>query len=228
MNENRNEEEYKRYFEEIAEWQKKMNLMSKSEVDAGYENFVHRHVQDSLSLMKFIKKEDITSVIDIGSGAGIPAIPLAIANPSWSIVLVESRQKKALFLESVLQCLNMGNASVINERAEILAHLSAHREQYDLAIARAVGNLSETIELTLPFVRKNGHCALLRGVDDVENIDFSTNFALEIGGKLENVVEYSLKGIKNRRKVWIFQKESLTINKFPRKPGRIGTIIRKI
>lgn len=227
MIDNRKEEIYQRYFAEITDWQKKMNLMSRSEVDAGYEEFINRHVEDALSLLKCIKSDEVSHVIDSGSGAGIPAIPLAIENPEWKVVLVESIKKKAVFLESVLRSLNIRNAIVINERAEILSHFEAHREKYDLATVRAVGNITETIELTLPFVRKNGHCALFRGENDTENREFSTNFAVEIGGKLENVVEYSLKGIKNKRGIWIFQKNAVTKNKFPRNPKNLGKPTRK-
>ena len=227
MIDNKKEEMYKRYFAEITVWQTKMNLMSRSEVDAGYEEFINRHVEDALSLLKCFKSDEIIHIIDIGSGAGTPAIPLAIENPTWKVVLVESIRKKAVFLESVLKSLNIRNTVVINERAEILSHLEAHREKYDLATVRAVGNITETIELILPFVRKNGHCALFRGENETENKEFSTNFAVEIGGKLENVVEYSLKGIKNKRKIWIFRKNSVTKNKFPRNPKNLGKPIRK-
>ena len=123
-----------------------------------------RHIGDSLTLLPLIASARASRVIDIGSGGGLPALPLAITLPDVSFVLVESTGKKATFLQSTAAALGLGNVSVINGRAEEIGRdRDRHREQYDIVTARAVGKLNVLLELTTPLARVGGHVLAIKG-----------------------------------------------------------------
>ncbi|TVQ55174.1 MAG: 16S rRNA (guanine(527)-N(7))-methyltransferase RsmG [Phycisphaerales bacterium] len=123
-----------------------------------------RHIGDSLTLLPLIASAEASRVIDIGSGGGLPALPLAITMPNVSFTLVESTGKKAAFLESTAATLGLKNVAVINDRAEEIGRdREQHREQYDIVTARAVGKLNVLLELTIPLARVGGHVLAIKG-----------------------------------------------------------------
>ena len=225
--ENKKDTMYSLYFNKIIEWQSKMNLMSRKEIEKGYTNFIDAHILDALAIQTIFKDIHIRSIIDVGSGAGIPGIPLAIEDMQREVVLVESIKKKALFLESTAESLNLKRVMVVNQRAEEFSHTKTNRERYDLSTIRAVGSITESLELAIPFVKVNGVAALWRGEESAEDIEFSTIFAESLCGKLEKVVEYSLLALKKSRIIMIFRKFAPTPEIYPRKAKMLGKYIEK-
>ena len=131
-----------------------------------------RHILDSLTLVPLLTSLEARSVLDVGSGGGLPGIPLAILMPDVQFALLEATGKKARFLEDVVIDLGLHNVKVVNERAETVGadHKSGHREQYDAVIARAVGRLPVLLELTVPMTKVGGHVLAMKGAQAAEEI----------------------------------------------------------
>jgi len=176
-----------------------------------------KHYADSLALLKILPPSG--KAIDVGSGAGFPGLPLAIANSQWEWTLVESRQKKAEFIEDAAQQLNLTSVKVSSLRSEELGLDPAARDQFDLAVGRAVASLGAIVELLAPFVRTGGMVVAMKGPEE----DASTNNteALQrLGLGSPECIEYDLPFDAGRRKLMIFRKVAATPPEFPRRPGR--------
>jgi 16S rRNA (guanine527-N7)-methyltransferase len=172
-----------------------------------------RHVLDSLALLPYLISAGARRVVDVGSGGGLPGIPLAIAMPDVTFTLVEATGKKARFLEDVARQLELVNVAVISERAEALGQDSAHRERYDMAIARALGPLNVLLELTVPLVKINGHVLAIKG-ERAEQEVAAAKAALhllhaEVAGCVPTPTG----------KLVIIEKRRATPRKYPRRPG---------
>lgn len=130
-----------------------------------------KHIQDSLSLLPFLASAEVKTVIDVGSGGGLPGIPLAIAFPAAHFTLLEATGKKAAFLSEAVQALGLTNATVVNERAETAGQDHRRfREQFDATTSRAVGPLAVLLELTIPFLREGGHALAIKGERAAEEV----------------------------------------------------------
>jgi len=153
-----------------------------------------RHVEDSLAALPYLREiaSDAPSLIDIGSGAGLPGLALAIALPEWRIVSVEATGKKARFQKKVVQALGLSNVTVTQGRAETLAHDPAHRERYDAATARALAPLPVVAELTLPFVRLGGSALAWKGPSADEEIARARRACDRLGGRVGREIAYHL------------------------------------
>jgi len=181
-------------------------------------DFCSQHLLDSLTLSRFLPKPEF-SLIDIGSGAGFPAIPLAIIYPQAQIVAVESIQKKAKFITETAQYLNLENLSVQAERSEVIAHQARYREQFDFVTARAVSALNVLCELCLPFVKLNGRFLAMKTLSASEaEIPQAEAAIKELGGKLIECADVSAPRLPNRC-IIVIEKVTLTPSKYPRKPG---------
>ena len=204
------------YYNLLEEWNKKINLTSITE----FRSVQIKHFLDSLATFNSIPSIlfNTGSLIDIGTGAGFPGIPLKIALPGLKLTLLESTKKKTYFLETVSKVLKLNSTTIINKRAEDLAHDINFREKYDLATVRAVGNLAMISELCLPFCKIGGKLIALKNPNIQDEIKNAEHAIKLLGGKLENIKNIKLTENRITSLIEIF-KQTQTDNKYPRKPG---------
>ena len=161
----------------------------------------------------------ITTVIDIGTGAGFPGLPVAIALPTWQVTLLDSTQKKVRFLQEFVQAIGMNNVKAIADRAEFLAHQPSHREQYDLALVRAVGSAATCAEYALPLVRIGGIAVLYRGQWTDEDTKQLSSAAQQLGSRILHIHAWETPLTQGVRHCIYLQKKTLTADTFPRPVG---------
>ena len=199
---------------ELLRWNDMVNL---TRITAP-EDFAIKHVIDSLVLYKYLRIPMEAKVIDVGTGPGIPGLLMKICRPDLSLTLLESVRKKTDFLTYVSQRLGQGNIDIINDRAEKTAHDAGHREQYDVAVARAVSNLRVLSELCIPFVKVGGIFVAMKGTDSQPEIQEAYKAIDIMGGKLEKKWDYTI-GEEVGRRLVVIRKVKSTPVKYPRKPG---------
>ncbi len=203
----------------LTDWNKHMDLTAVLEES----EMVDRHYIDSLTPLKtdrlFPKG---TSVIDVGSGAGFPGIPLAIARPDIQVTLLDAQQKRIRFLQEVSMQLNLKNVRTVHGRAEDVAHLIEFRESFDLALARAVASLPALLELLLPFVHVGGRALCWKGPAVMDELPSGENAARLLGGKLEEPIPTSIPGRDWAHLLLPCLKTGKTLRQYPRKAGTPG------
>ena len=204
---------FKKYLNLLVEWNNKINLTSITEEN----DIILKHFIDSLTASEYIP--DNSKIIDIGTGAGFPGIPLKIYNETYNITLLDSLNKRVNFLNTVIEELELKNISAIHGRAEEFGHNTLYREKYDIAISRAVSNLSTLVEYMLPFIKKDGLCICMKGPNIKEEIDNSKNALKRLGGKIIKIEEFNLPNTDIKRNIIIIKKILNTDNKYPRKAG---------
>ena len=208
-----NVEKFNLYMKELLEWNEKINLTAITEE----KDIILKHFVDSLTALKYIKKG--SKVIDIGTGAGFPVIPLKIQREDIKIILMDSLNKRINFLKEMIIKLSLENIEAIHSRAEELARNIDYREGYDIAISRAVANLSTLVEYMLPFVKIGGKCICMKGSNIDEEVENSKKAIKELGGKLIKVDNFILPNSDYERNIIIIEKVSSTKEKYPRKAG---------
>ena len=206
-------EKFDKYMQLLLEWNEKINLTAIIEPD----EVKIKHFLDSLTVLKYINDED--KVIDIGTGAGFPGIPLKIMKPDAKISLLDSLNKRINFLNLVIEELELKNIEAIHGRAEEFARNKQYREKYDVAVSRAVANLSTLTEYMLPFVKVGGRCICMKGANVKEELDKAKNAIQELGGKIEKIDNFYLSNNDNERNIIIIKKVKETKSKYPRKAG---------
>ncbi|MCD8201296.1 MAG: 16S rRNA (guanine(527)-N(7))-methyltransferase RsmG [Clostridia bacterium] len=202
--------EFELYYDYLVGENAKYNLTSVTERD---DVFI-KHFMDSCVGAGFIGEG--ARILDIGSGAGFPGVPLKIVRPDLKVFLVESIGKKCAFLNSLVDCLGLSGVQIFNDRAELLAGEFIHRERYDVVTARAVAPLNSLCELTLPFVRVGGVFLAYKGKDVSDESDRARNALMLLGGKIVDVVSYELPQGKGLRNMLVVEKISSTPEIYPR------------
>lgn len=207
--------QFLKYYEILVEWNSFMNLTGITE----YEEVIQKHFVDSLALGKAINVNKAESLIDIGTGAGFPGIPLKIAYPHLQVTLLDSLQKRIKFLNEVISQLGLTGAETIHGRAEDFAKPSMKRESYDLCVSRAVANLASLSEYCLPYVKVGGYFIPYKSGKIEEEMEASKKAVFLLGGKLEEEVKFMLPESDISRSLIKIKKVSATPKKYPRKSG---------
>ena len=213
----RQAEQFVQYYELILKWNSFMNLTAITE----FHEVVKKHFIDSISIVKAFPDltNNFESVIDIGTGAGFPGIPLKIVFPELNITLLDSLNKRVQFLNEVTNCLGLGNVSVIHGRAEDYARPNKLREKFDLCVSRAVANLTTLSEYCIPFVKLDGYFISYKSEKIVEEYENAKNAIKILGGRVDRQVELIIPNSDIYRNLFVIKKEKKTPVKFPRRAG---------
>lgn len=204
---------FETYYDMLIDRNKVMNLTAITEFD----EVMDKHFLDSVYLFRSIKLEADYKLIDIGTGAGFPGIPLKIVFPELKITLLDSLNKRVGFLNDVIEELNLNDIEAIHGRAEDIARNKAYRASYDIAVSRAVANLSTLSEYCLPFVKIGGKFVSYKSGDCADEVDNAKAAIHLLGGKINKIDEFSYSN--NSRSFIVIDKVMNTSNKYPRKAG---------
>lgn len=208
-------QQFYRYYELLVEWNKVMNLTGITE----YTEVNEKHFVDSLSVTKVIGLEKVKSMIDIGTGAGFPGIPLKIVYPHLQVVLLDSLKKRIHFLDTVIAELGIENIQTLHGRAEDYAKKAEYREKFDLCVSRAVANLSTLSEYCIPYIKKGGCFISYKSGEIDEEVKQSEKAVKILGGTIEDVLKFQLPETEISRSFVKIRKTESTKKKYPRKAG---------
>lgn len=200
---------FKQYYVLLCEWNKKFNLTSITEL----KEVIIKHFIDSLSALLFLRDLTFNSLVDLGAGAGLPGIPLAIYFPEKQIILLESNAKKCSFLSEVKNVTKL-NIGVIQIRAEDF--IKDGREKYDVVITRAAAPISMSLELSIPLVKKDGYYVYMSGPTLLQYLEIIRCGVSELGIELVDIIPYELPQNMGKRALMVFRKKENTNQKFPR------------
>jgi 16S rRNA (guanine527-N7)-methyltransferase len=203
------------YYDFLNSHRKNVNLTAIT----GVEETARLHFLDSLALLNSVEFENI-NVIDIGSGAGFPGVPLKLAKPSIELTLLDATGKRIAFLTKLCEKLDI-EAICVQARAEEAAHIPNMRQQYDIAVSRAVARLNVLCELCLPFVRNGGLFLAMKTVDSEQEVEDAKNAINILGGKLQRHYDYAIPGTDISHRVIIIKKETNTPEVYPRRYSKI-------
>ncbi len=209
-------EKMSRFVEELLEKNKVMNLTAITEPD----KVVGLHLLDSASLLPYLPGEGKT-LLDVGTGAGFPAIPLKILKPELDVTLLDALQKRLDWLDEVSHRLELDNICTLHGRGEELSHDPAHREMYDIATARAVADLGVLAELVLPFVKVGGHFLAMKSTHAKEETQKATASIQVLGGTVVEELDYEIPSMNVRHSLIIVKKIRETPREYPRRWAKI-------
>ncbi|MFL0250105.1 16S rRNA (guanine(527)-N(7))-methyltransferase RsmG [Clostridium neuense] len=216
-----NEEKYSKfvkYKDLMKEWNEKVNLTAITDD----REIIIKHFVDSIKAFEFKELNNSVKIIDVGTGAGLPGIPIKIINDSAEVLLLDSLQKRINFLNEVITQLNLNGIKTIHGRAEDLGADLNYREKFDIAISRAVANMAVLTEFCLPFVKKNGYFIALKGPAVQEELSEAKKAISLLGGKIEDVIQVNFKDSDLKHNLVIVKKIKPTPKQYPRKAGTVS------
>lgn len=211
----RMEEQFSLYYDLLMEWNQVMNLTAIT----GFEEAVDKHFLDSVILGHYIALDKNVSLIDVGTGAGFPGIPLKIMFPEIHVTLADSLNKRVKFLNEVISQLELEHIAAVHGRAEELAGNAAYREQYDYCVSRAVANLAVLSEYCIPFVKKGGTFIAYKSAGIQDELKSARKAVRLLGGSQAKLTEFILPDTEYHRSFVMIDKIEHTSKKFPRKAG---------
>lgn len=204
------------YYEEVIETNKVMNLTAITE----FKEFVIKHFIDSLMISKFVDMKNVSNMLDVGTGAGFPGVPLKIMFPEINILLLDSLNKRLNFLNGVIEKLGLKDISTIHTRAEELQSKGDYRESFDLVVSRAVATLPSLCEFCIPYVKCGGRFVSYKSRNADEEIDSAKKAIDVLGGRIEKTPAFTLKDTDYERCLVIIDKVKNTPKKYPRSGGK--------
>lgn len=203
------------YYRLLVQWNEFMNLTAITEM----EEVMEKHFVDSLALSKAAEVGKIETLIDVGTGAGFPGIPLKIAYPHLRVVLLDSLNKRVKFLSTVIETLGLTNIQAVHGRAEDAARQKAYREQFDAAVSRAVANMASLSEYCLPFVKVGGVFVPYKSGNIEEELKDAGKAVKTLGGTIRRVEKFQLPDTDIERSLVLIEKTERTDKRYPRKAG---------
>jgi len=210
--------QFETFYHELIEWNKKFNLTAITD----YDEVQTKHFLDSLSIVLALPRIPPPSgyhVIDIGTGAGLPGIPLKIVFPHVNLLLLEATRKKAGFLEHIKTVLGLNDVKVVVGRAEEAAHLKPYREQFNLALGRAVAALPALVEMAMPFLRVGGRLIAQKKGDIQDEVASAKTAIKLLGGNLQKVERIEMAELPDNRYLVVVDKTAPSPAAYPRRPG---------
>ncbi len=211
-------DQFLRYQQELLDWNTRINLTAITDP----EEVLLRHFLDSLSLLLVYDRAE-TCLLDIGTGAGFPGLPLKIVRPQWQVVLLEATGKKVAFLQHIIEALQLKNVVALHGRAEELAHKAGYRASFDVVTARAVASLPTLLEYAAPFCRVGGQIILPKKGDLAEELAQGKLVARQVGAVLKDDVPVKLAGLDDGRRLLVWEQ----VKKCPAQFPRSGTVMAK-
>jgi 16S rRNA (guanine527-N7)-methyltransferase len=209
------EAQFDLYTRDLAVWNEQVNLTAITDPDA----VRVRHFLDSLTILKAVPLPPGVRVIDVGTGAGFPGVPLKIVRPDIQLTLLEATGKKVAFLHHLMELLKLENVRTVHARAEDAGHDPAHRAAYDVVAARAVARLPSLLEYLLPFAKVGGVCVAMKGRTAQPEAADSARALATLGGRLKSIETFHLPGIDEPHHLVVVEKIAPTPRDYPRKPG---------
>ena len=206
-------EKFYKYMNLLIEWNEKINLTAITEPS----EIILKHFIDSITILKEI--EDGSILVDVGTGAGFPGVPLSIMNPTLKITLVDSLNKRLIFLQEVVKELKLENVELIHARAEEFGQNKKYREKFDIATSRAVANLSSLSEYLVPLVKIGGKVISMKAGNAGQEIEEAQTAIKVLGGCIKKIDEFNLPQSNIERTIITIDKVKNTPNKYPRKAG---------
>lgn len=211
-------EQFIKYMRLVQEWNEKINLTAIVEDD----EFIKKHFIDCIKAFKSDAIKNAETIIDVGTGAGFPGVPIAILHNKAKVTLLDSLNKRINFLNLVKKELGLDNVITIHSRAEDGARMPGLRENFDVATSRAVANMAVLSEFCMPFVKKNGYFVALKGPSIDEELRNGTNAIKILGGQLKNIIEISVEGTDLRHNIVEIFKATNCPKIYPRKAGTVN------
>ena len=207
--------QFKKYFELLVEWNEKMNLTAITDLEGVY----LKHFYDSISASFYFDFTNVTTVCDVGAGAGFPSIPIKICFPHLHVTIVDSLNKRITFLNHLSEQLKLENVNFVHARAEEFGQNANYREQFDVVTARAVARLSVLSELCVPLAKKGGYFVALKAAAGPDELKDAKKAIATLGVELKEEFAFLLPVEESERTLYVFDKVKNTPKKYPRKPG---------